>query len=189
MTPENPSPTDEALVRQVRTGAPEALSELLRRHEPALRRAVVPLLRNTHDVDDCLQEACMRVTASMPTFREGSPFEPWARKIATNAAVSILRRRRMHVGLDLSDEQGMASAALDPGDALVQVAQAHRIRRAIQELPARYRRVVELRLLRDLDHAEIAKLLNLSHGAVRVLFCRGIRNVRCALKGSDARSS
>lgn len=130
----------------------------------------------------------MRVTAAMPTFREGSPFEPWALRIAVNAAISILRRRKMRVGLSLLDEQGLASGELGPVDALVQVEQAHEVRRAIQELPVRCRRVVELRLVQDLGHAEIAKLLHLSHGAVRVLFCRGIRNVRRALKGSDARS-
>lgn len=194
VTTEDRPPTDEALVRQARAGAPQALSELLRRHESALRRAVVPLLRNTHDVDDCLQEACLRVTAALPTFREDAHFEPWARQIAKNAAVSILRLRRTRGGLQPAHLQGLASAAfdpdaLDPADALVRREEAHRIRRAIQELPARYRRVVELRLLRDLDHAEIARLLRLSHGAVRVLFCRGIRKVRLALKGSDARAS
>lgn len=186
MTAEEPSPTDDVLVRRVRTGEAHGLAALLHRHEPALRRAVVPLLRNAHDVDDCLQEARLRVIAALPTFREGSPFAPWARTIATNAALSILRRRRRAAGLSPLHDQGEASTAPAPVEALVRSEQAAGVRRAIQALPARCRRVVELRLLHDLGHAEIANLLHLSNGAVRVLFCRGIRNVRYALKGSDA---
>jgi RNA polymerase sigma factor (sigma-70 family) len=63
----------------------------------------------------------------------------------------------------------------------VQREQAERVRRAVQALPSRYRRVVELRLVHELGHGEIARLLNLSLGAVRVLFCRGLRHVREAL--------
>ena len=131
----------------------------------------------------------MRVSAAMATFRAGSRFEPWARKIATNVAISILRRRRMRTGLEFTVGEGPASSAPDPAELLVRAEQAHSIRRAVKGLPARYRRVVELRLFGGLEHAEIARLLRLSQAAVRVLFSRGIRNVRSALKGSDARSS
>ena len=59
----------------------------------ALRGVLHSLVRDTHRVDDLVQETFLSVTAKPGAFREGTSFRPWAFTIARYKMLESLRRR------------------------------------------------------------------------------------------------
>ena len=55
---------------------------------------------------------------------------------------------------------------------------------AIANLPEDYRRVIELRHLEERETSEVAQILERSENAVRILYCRALKELRRVLPAS-----
>ena len=128
------------------------------------------------DADDAAQEAMIGIVRGLPRFDGRSQFSTWAYRIATNAALDELRRRRrrplLHAVADPDD------TAPDPIDSLAErrveaVADRLAIDGAIAALPEDFRAAVVLRDVADLDYAEIARVLDIPVGTVKSRIARG----------------
>ena len=80
--------------RAARSGDRQALEDLLRRHHDRLHAVCRRLTGNDADALDATQEALIAVVRGIDRFDERSSFKTWAYRVATNAALDELRRRR-----------------------------------------------------------------------------------------------
>jgi len=132
------------------------------------------LTGNRADAADATQEALFAIVRGLPRFDGRAAFSTWSYRVATNACLDELRRRRRRpdpmttdddrtefdrdTGAPAVDEQVVARLALDD---------------AMQDLPIEFRAAVVLRDLCDLDYAEIAEVLDVPIGTVRSRIARG----------------
>jgi RNA polymerase sigma-70 factor (ECF subfamily) len=100
-------------------------------------------------------------------------------RIATNAAIDLLRRRAVR-RTELLDE-GLAAAAGSPARDAEQAELKHRIGTALAGLPERQRIAVTLFDLEGYAHAEIAEVLGIPEGTVRSDVFHARRKLREAL--------
>ena len=166
MTPDDDLP----LVEAAQAGDRAALDALLRRHYDRLYALCRRLTGNEADALDATQDALMAIVRGLPRFHAGARFSTWAYRVATNACLDELRRRRRRpvVGLPDVDRQATVGSA-----ATANVESRVDIDRALATIPAEFRAPVVLRDLAGLDYAEIADVLDVPLGTVKSRIARG----------------
>ena len=134
------------------------------------------ILGRRADADDATQHALIAIVRGLGAFDGRSTFSTWAYRIATNAALDELRRRRRRPQprLDLTDVTGRT---LEPDHraerALVAFENREVIQRALADLPDDFRVAVVLRDVADLDYESFASILDVPIGTVRSRIARG----------------
>jgi RNA polymerase sigma-70 factor, ECF subfamily len=164
-------PDDRQLVAAAKAGDRSALDALLRRHHDRIRGLCRKICGNDADALDATQEALIAIVRGLPRFDGRSAFGTWSYRIATNACLDELRRRRRRPEPGLPDLERPAPGAA-PG-VETSVADALAIDQAMATLPPEFRAAVVLRDLCQLDYAEIAEVLHIPPGTVRSRIARG----------------
>lgn len=136
------------------------------------------LAGNEADALDATQEALIAIARGLRRFDGRAAFSTWAYRVATNASLDELRRRRRRPvpGLpDDVDDESSGSRGIPQARAVGIEGLADRmaIDDALAQLPIEFRAPVVLRDLCDLDYAEIAEVLDLPPGTVRSRIARG----------------
>jgi RNA polymerase sigma-70 factor, ECF subfamily len=161
---------DDQLVSAARAGDRDALDALLRRHYDRIHALCRRMTGNEADALDAAQEALIAVAKGLHRFDGRAAFGTWVYRVATNACLDELRRRRRRPepGLDddLSDPP-QRDHHLDATPTRVD------LDAALARLPEAYRAPVVLRDLCGLDYAEIGDVLGLPGGTVRSRIARG----------------
>jgi RNA polymerase sigma-70 factor, ECF subfamily len=183
--------TDEkVLVAQAKSGSSRAFGELYERHRLLLFRSAFRILRNREDAEDAVQESFQRAFTSLPQFREDSSFSTWVTRIGINAALMLLRQRRLPslsrmqnddvndtLALDIADERAT------PEEALAEDELRSLVHQAISRLRGTLRSVVLLRELHGLTSAETARCLGLTVSTVKARTFHARRHLRRHLSG------
>lgn len=139
---------------------------------------------NDADAADATQEALLAIVRGLPRFDGRSAFGTWAYRVATNACLDELRRRKRRPE-PASDTIALLGAS-EAGSAVDAVAGARvDVDAALLQLPLDYRAAVVLRDLCGLDYAEIASVLDAPVGTVKSRISRG-RAMLADLLGNPA---
>jgi RNA polymerase sigma-70 factor, ECF subfamily len=166
--------SDHDLLRRMRDGDEGAFLQLYRHRQAAIYRFALHMSGSRQVAEDVTQDVFLAL------IREAVKFEPqrgslaaYLYGIARNCVRQHLERRSLHVSL--ASEEGadgrvppkplMPSA--DPLSDLTRQEEIERVRQAVLALPARYREVVVLCDLHELDYAQAAASLGCAVGTVR----------------------
>jgi len=198
-----PQPTDAELVRRAKAGELDAFEELTSRHERQIYTLSLRILRNEHDAEDVTQQAFLSAVEHLKDFREESSFATWLSRIATYAALKVIRKRK---GLDtVSFEAATEPASADEPahfpefiadwrqspEELVERNETRRLLdEALTQLDEKHRLVFLLRDVDGLSVRETAQALGLSEANVKVRLLRArlqLREVLTRAFGDEAR--
>lgn len=172
-------PDDEMiLIDRSRTGDTHAFDLLVAAYQDRVYHLVYRITGNPSDAQDAAQEAFVKAYRSLGTFRSQSSFSTWLHRIAVNAAVDIVRRRRPRAADPL---EGTAPAVDPLADGAERVEIRERIHRAIAALPVDQRMVVILRDIQGWTYEEIAGVIQAPIGTVRSRLARAREALRAAL--------
>jgi RNA polymerase sigma-70 factor (ECF subfamily) len=169
---------DQELIAATLAGRSDAFGELVGRYERAVYNLAVRTLRDRTEAEDAAQEAFFKAYRALHTFRPGAKFSTWIFTICYRGCCDRLAKRKRLSGDELPD-----SADPAPGPALLAERKddAQRLRRAIDELPEKYRTVITLYHLQGKQYEEIATVLNLPLGTVKTHLFRAKELLRKAL--------
>jgi RNA polymerase sigma-70 factor, ECF subfamily len=171
--------TDHRLLEATKTGDDAAFAELVRRYRNQITNYVY---RMTNDYDlgvDLAQETFMRVYAAAERYQTSYAFSTYIYRIATNLAISELRRRKRRRLVSLSSffgerESPSDSCELDMPDkgplqdvTVVEDERRAAVARAIATLPEKYRAPLVLRDVEERSYDEIAHILGMNEGTVK----------------------
>ncbi len=166
--------SDEALAAAANAGDRGALEVLLARHLDRVHAICRRVTGHPEDALDATQEALIALTRGLHRYDGRSLFTTWLYRVATNAALDELRRRkRRPEPAELVEDRLLGGAAV--GSAPVESAVAARldVDAALAGLSPELRAAVVLRDLCDMDYAEIAEALDVPIGTVRSRIARG----------------
>lgn len=152
-------------------GDRDAFEALFRQHQQGVYRWVLRMVRDPAAAEDLTIETFWRVYKAHAHFDPERSFEAWVRRIATNLAISHLKRQPKVV--ELADSPAPFGA-----DHAVQEDQRERIRRAFQSLPVKLRVPALLALVEERPHREIAEALGISESAVKARVFRATQILR-----------
>ncbi|MCP3936940.1 MAG: sigma-70 family RNA polymerase sigma factor [Actinomycetia bacterium] len=161
---------DDELVSRARGGDRTALDTLLRRHHDRIYAICRRIAGNDADAADATQDALIAVVRRLDRFDGRSTFSTWSYRVATNACLDELRRRRRRPDPTDLDERDTPH---EPDDFTTRHALADEIGQALDSIPENFRLPVVMRDIDDLDYAEISELLGVPMGTVKSRIARG----------------
>ena len=166
-----------------RAGDQLAYNDLVKRHKHGVERLVRPMVRSasSDEVEDLVQEALTKALLHLNSYSEEYAFSTWLYRIATNHAIDYLRRRKLNAfsisappisATSRHDDEGkeyeISDSSWVPDDVLLSNERTNLIEDAIDQLPENYRRIIRLRHNEDMEYEEIARVLKLPMGTVKV---------------------
>jgi len=153
-------------------GAP-TWEEVARSHGRFLYTVAYRLTGNREDAEDLVQEVLLRVRRGLETYQPGS-MEGWLSRIATNAFLDeVRRRRRRPEDLLPEDPDWVLPPAPGADDALAAEALPDDVQAALRRLPEDFRAAVVLCDVVGLSYQEIGEALGIPVGTVRSRIHRG----------------
>lgn len=155
-----------------RRGDPDAFETLFRLHQRAVYGWILRIVRNTADAEDLTVETFWRIYRARTRFDPAREFEPWARCIATRAALDRLRARRLEFELPADCP---APPVEDPG---ITAEIREKTAQAFARLPPRLRIAATLAIVEQQPLKEVAAALGISVAAVKVRVFRALRRLR-----------
>ena len=173
---------DKALVARARNGDQLAFNELIKRHRHGVERLIRPMVRSapSDEVEDLVQEALTKAMLHLNSYSEEYAFSTWLYRIATNHAIDYLRRRKLSTfsisapptmpGSKHEEEREfeISDDSWVPEDVMLAGERTRLIEEAIEQLPENYKRIIRLRHNDDMEYEEIARVLKLPMGTVKV---------------------
>jgi RNA polymerase sigma-70 factor (ECF subfamily) len=170
MAPYPSQPDDELLIR-LRQGDEHAFAALYRRRQGAIYRFALHMSGSAAAAEDITQEVFLALLREECGYdRERGTLSGYLFGIARKLVLRSLERGRADVPLESeTDESAPRELAVidDPLVGLTRYESIAALRRAVQALPRRYREVVVLCDLEELDYAEAAVALGCPIGTVR----------------------
>jgi RNA polymerase sigma-70 factor, ECF subfamily len=144
---------------------------LLRAHVDRIHALCRRMTGNDADAADATQEALLAIVRGLPRFDGRSAFATWAYRVATNACLDEMRRRKRRP--EPVDDTVLTSPSAPTTAAAPDVATKVDLDRALLRLPVEFRAPVVLRDLSGFDYAEIAEILSVPVGTVKSRIARG----------------
>ncbi len=159
------------------------MDQLLRGQHDRIHAVCRRITGNESDAADATQEALIAVVRGLHRFDGRSAFSTWVYRIATNASLDELRRRKRRPLSVVRDDDRVDQEPADPGwdRPFDQIDDRDEVEAALLEVPEDFRIPVVLRDVADLDYAEIAATLDLPIGTVKSRIARGRGMLAAAL--------
>lgn len=164
-------------MQAVRDGDVAKLGLLFERYHVPIYDFLSRVTGNRSAAEDLTQDVFMRVLKYRSTFRDGGRFETWLFRIARNARADYFRRRRP-TGPLLDEDLERAEAGPGPAGQLEGVRERARLRRALMRLSDDKRELLVLARYHSMKYEQIAELLDIEVGAVKVRVHRAVRELR-----------
>ena len=155
--------TESKLISQAQLGDRGAFCELVRIHRIGVIAVVYRMCGDAQLAEDMAQEAFLRAWKNLHSYKSKSPFKNWLYRIATNAALDVIRRERETVALESVQ---LSTTDMGPEIALAQKEMGERVQQAVLELPPASRAVLILREYEGFSYKEIAETLGIPLGTV-----------------------
>lgn len=181
---------DEQLIAEALKGSQKAYTQLVEQHKKAIFHIINKIVRNDEAANDLVQETFMKAFSSLATYRSEYRFSTWLYKIAANASIDYLRKRRINaLSLDRPMETRDGTVEIEvpdysfhPEHDLIRKQQRISIEEAIDSLPKKYRDVIVYRHKDDKSYEEIADLLDIPVGTVKARIFRARELLKKKLK-------
>jgi len=180
---------ERELISKIRGGQTELYYELVKPFERQVYLVAFSLLRNENNAEDAAQEAILKALRNLDQFRGESSFGSWLVRITINEARMLVRRTRRETPLvDNPDDDDHPYEPKEfgdwreiPSEVLERKEARDILRRAIDNLPDKFREIVILRDIRQLNIAQTAELLGVTEGVVKTRLLRARLRLRDAI--------
>jgi RNA polymerase sigma-70 factor (ECF subfamily) len=176
---------DRALVEACRSGTLAAFDLLVERHRRTIYLLCYRFSGNHDDAADLSQDVFLRAYRGLARFRGDAAVSTWLYRIGVNACLNYASSRRAPQ-LALEDSPELASAAPDPGVALLASERAGHLRAAVSRLPEKQRTALVLRVYHDLSHREVAEIMGTTAGAAKANVFHALVNLKKLMAGRSS---
>jgi RNA polymerase sigma-70 factor (ECF subfamily) len=164
---------ERALVEAAQGGDTAAFSALVRLHQRRAYAVARAIVLTHEDAEDAVQEGFLHAYRALARFLPGQPFGAWLYRIVTNAALDLVRRRKVRDADQLPETVPMPFR--DPGEA---DELRRRLGSALERLGDRQRAVIVLHDVEGFTHGEIGGMLGIPEGTAR----SDLHHARAALR-------
>jgi RNA polymerase sigma-70 factor, ECF subfamily len=160
---------------------PDAFHAVLSERSPRWYNACLRITRDADLAADAVQEALLKAWHRRDDFRGDAALDSWIHRIALNAAIDLIRRRKTRAEDELHDDAHEAPALGAPETEYTQEALGRDLAAAMQRLSAMERQVFVLKHIEGWRLDEIAESLQTTINGVKHALFRATRKLRVDL--------
>ena len=188
---DEPDVSDDNLITAAQRGDQQAFAELCRRHSSVVKRKILWIVRNQADAEDALQDALLRAYMCLSSFRRSCKFSTWLTTIGVNAALMIMRKRRVRrdtyssancPDAETFELQNLVDRSLGPEGVYLKEQTVLLVRQAVKKLNPRLRSVVRYYYETECSVEEAARVQEISVAAAKSRLSRGRARLRSSLE-------
>ena len=170
---------EDDLIKKVVSGDADAYGHLIAPYEKPIYNFCLRMLSNAQDAQDLSQEVFIKVYKNISKYksRDGASFKNWLYRLANNACIDEIRKRKSRVqpeSLDVHLDSGenemerqIDSGLITPEETVIKRERRAAVGKAVGQLPPEFRQMVVLRDLRGLSYEEIAVVTGVKLGTVK----------------------
>ncbi|MDQ5847319.1 MAG: sigma-70 family RNA polymerase sigma factor [Acidobacteriota bacterium] len=170
--------SDHALLEATRVGDEDAFAQLVSRYRNQITSYIYRMTSDYDGAVDLAQETFVRVFRAADRYQTSYAFSTYIYRIATNLAISELRKRKRRRLVSLTgffqSKEGAEPQEFNPADTrplidceMVDAERRQAVQRAISTLPEKYRAPLILRDVEGRSYEEIARILKTREGTVK----------------------
>ncbi len=170
--------TDQELVQKTLDGDADSFSILVQRYQKQIYSLTYRLTNDPEDARDLAQEVFIHIFNVLGKYDQDRKFFSWMYKVATNVCYNALRRGKTEqqaVALDKVIEITplVARNEAQPEEYYERRETQELVRKAVAELPDKYRLPLVLRYLEDMSYKEIGEYMDLPVTTIETRLYRG----------------
>jgi RNA polymerase sigma factor (sigma-70 family) len=166
------------IVAACRKNDKEAQFRLYRMLAPQLMGICLRYMRHREEAEDVLQDTFVKIFTNLAALKNESSFEGWAKRIAVNTALSALKyKKRITFDGDLSKVEEEAADNFE-NDSL----NTDELVSCLNTLPDGYRTIINLFLVEEYSHKEIAEKLGIRESTSRSQYSRALKALQQVIK-------
>ncbi|HEX4384509.1 MAG TPA: sigma-70 family RNA polymerase sigma factor [Myxococcales bacterium] len=184
--------SDARLVERVVGGERQLFAELMRRCDARIHRVVSGIIRDSHAVEDVVQQSYLLAYVHLGEFTGSASFTTWLTRIAINEAFGSLRRSsRLGPVLEVRDlaEDELRRPAASPEEQVAASQAPRLLEAAVRELQPSYRATFVLREVEQLTTRQASDALGITGQSVKVRLHRARRALRASLSRSVGKAA
>jgi len=173
------TPTDSELLQMFRDPNTKhyAFNLIVRRYQERLYWHIRKIVISHDDTDDVIQNTFLKVWGGLDNFREDAQLFTWLYRIATNEALTFLKKKRTKYLLPLVDVEQQLMRSLE-GDPFIDGDGAQlKLQKALLKLPEKQRIVFNMKYFEEMKYEEISEILGTSVGALKASFHHAVKKI------------
>ena len=154
-------------------GMEEEIRNAVLKYSDMLYKICIVILCNEQDVQDAIQDTFCRYMERKPAFRDGEHEKAWLIRVATNICRDMIRFRLRHPKVCIDElADSLTTAAPEQRETLEE----------LLELPVKQKMVIYLHDVEGYRIREIAEILGITEGAVKMRLKRGKEQIKLLWK-------
>ena len=178
---------DEAhIIKEILNGKTEQYEYFLDRYGQQVFVLVDRIVSCQEDAEELTQDVFLKAFQQLSSFKAESTFSTWIYRIATNIAISAVRKKRNDVlRLDDSVFANLSDTQVDAALEDESEEQMERLQQAMNQLEADERALITLYYLKEKPLAEVAFILGLTEGNAKVKLHRIRKKLYVLIKNQE----
>lgn len=156
---------------------PEVFGYLMERYKGPLFHYIRRIGQfSKEDTEDILQEVFIKIYRKLNEYENVLKFSSWAYRIAHNHVVDHFRKISARPRTDALEDfewEKIVSASVRTDKQIMDKDCVKKIKECMQKLPLKYREVMILRFVEEMEYEEIMDILKKPKGSVATLIARG----------------
>lgn len=172
---------DKELIRLAKKHRTPAFEILIQRHQDAVFNLSLRLLGNYHCAQEVAQDTFVKAFRSIKSFKGKSQFSTWLYRICYNTCISYLKKNKVET-VSLEKLHSVPDESVGQRNPMEQSDRKKYVNQAISKLHPTDATIVSLYYIEDFSTQEIAKVVKLSDGNVRVRLHRARKQLQQELE-------
>ncbi|MBL7111479.1 MAG: sigma-70 family RNA polymerase sigma factor [Bacteroidales bacterium] len=178
--------SDKDLVRQFKdeNSSNYAFNLIVKKYQKKLYWHIRKILISHDDTDDALQNTFIKVFEAMGNFREDSSLYTWLYRIATNEALTALKKRRTKYFIPIGDVQSHLENTLTSDPHFDGDEAQMKLQQAILKLPEKQRIVFNMKYFDEMKYEDMAEILSTSVGSLKASYHHAVKKIKQTVNGN-----
>ena len=168
---------DDDIKKLLNTDAEKAFRIIVDRYGSKLYWHIRRLVIIHDDADDALQNTFVNAWNSFGAFRNESSILTWLWSIATNEALTLIRKREKNRGVSLDDLDSIFTNSIEGSTYFDGEEATVKLQNAILRLPEKQRIVFNMKYFDDMSYGEMSEILGTSEGALKASYHHAVKKI------------
>jgi len=173
---------DRSIIAAAAEGDRKAFRTIFNYYVPKMKPIALRYARTGFEAEDILQEAFVKIYYKLNSFKFEGSFEGWIKRIVVNTALNHYEKYRKDYDLENIETLEEEELGIEEAKDIDEVVKSELLT-IIQNLPDGYRLVMNLYVLEEHSHKEIAEMLGISEGSSRSQYSKARRHIKKTLSG------
>ncbi len=159
-----------------------AFNLIVRKYQERLYWHVRKIVICHDDTDDVMQNTFLKVWNALDKFREDSQLFTWLYRIATNEALTFLKKKRSKFFVPFEDVEQQLISTLESSPSLNGDEIRVKLQKAVLKLPEKQRLVFNMKYFDELKYEEISQIVGTSVGALKASYHHAVKKIEKAME-------